>query len=171
MIYLLEGPDGTGKTTLARNLVNKSISEKHTCLFFHCTNTSAKKTAEVGYSEFLEDLKNWRALDYDVVIDRAWVSNIVYTTVYEPEKEHVSEELAEKLFAAVDKAIICLPKNKSKYLMNFEKLAKSRDEAYTSDMDKIYDMFNAFAEKYCRYDMFEHITDHPELLDAGVVND
>lgn len=171
MIYLLEGPDGTGKTTLARLLVNKSIEAKRSCMFFHCTNTSAKKTAEVGYSEFLEDLKNWRELDYDVVIDRGWVSNIVYTTVYEPGKEHVSEELSEKLFAAVDKAIICLPKNKGKYMMHFNKLASSREEAYLENMDKIYDMFNDYANKYCRYDVFDHFTNKPETIKIEDIDD
>lgn len=170
MIYLLEGPDGTGKTTLARMLVNKAIDNKRTCLFFHCTNTSAKKPAEEAYTDFLHDLENWKKLDYDVVIDRAWVSNIVYTQVFEPDQKHVSDELAEKLFKAVDKAIICLPKNREKYLMNFARLAESRDEAYNR-MEDIYDKFDSFAEKHCRYDMFCHYMEKLEKLDIGEIDD
>lgn len=171
MIYLIEGPDGVGKTTLARNLVNKAITDRKTCLFFHCTNKSERKSAEEDYTEILNNLKEWKKLGYDVVLDRAWISNIVYTTVYEPNKKHVSEELANKLAAAVDKIIICLPKNKNKYLMHFEKLSKERKEDYTKHLDMIYDLFSGFADKYTRYDLFNHITDHPEDIDINSIND
>lgn len=171
MIYLLEGPDGTGKTTLARNLVNKAISEKRTCLFFHCTNKSEKKSAEEDYTDFLKSLQEWKKFNYDVVIDRGWVSNIVYTSVYEPNKAHVSEDLANKLFNEVDKVIICLPKNKNKYLLHFNILAKQRQEDYVENMNKIYDLFNDFANKFYRYDMFDHITDHPENINVGEIDD
>lgn len=171
MIYLLEGPDGTGKTTLARNLVNKSITKKRTCLFFHCTNKSVLKTIDEDYQEFLENLKHWKSIDYDVVIDRAWISNIIYTTIYEPEKDKVSDTLAEELAKAVDKIIICLPRNKNKYLMHFDTLAKQREEDYIAKADKIYDMYSVFADKYIRYDMFNHITDNPESIDVDFVND
>lgn len=173
MIYLLEGPDGTGKTTIARNLVNASMNAKRSCMFIHCTNTSQDKsvTVDEGYERLLKDLNYWRSLDYDVVIDRAWVSNIVYTEVYEPGKAHISDEVAEKLFKAVDKAIICLPKNKGKYMMHFNNLANSRDEAYLDNMDKIYDKFNEFAEKYCRYDMFDHFTNKPEQIKIEDIDD
>lgn len=171
MIYLLEGPDGTGKTTLARNLVNKSITERKTCLFFHCTNKSERKSAEEDYTEILKDLKNWKKLDYDVVLDRAWISNIIYTTVYEPNKEHVSEDLANNLAEVVDKIIVCLPKNKNKYLMHFDNLSKIRKEDYVKNIDKIYDLFNEYANRYTRYDMFNHITDHPENINIYNIND
>lgn len=173
MIILLEGPDGTGKTTLARNLVNNVINAKRSCMFIHCTNTSQDKTVSVeeGYERLLKDLNYWRSLDYDVVIDRAWVSNVVYSEVYEPGKEHISDELQEKLFKAVDKAIICLPKDKARYMKQFEDLAKSRDEAYTENMDQIYDKFNSVAMKHYRYDMFEHFVDDPTKLDAREIDD
>lgn len=171
MIYLIEGPDGVGKTTLARNIVNKAITDRKTCLFFHCTNKSERKSAEEDYTEVLANLKKWNKLGYDVVLDRAWISNIVYTTIYEPDKEHVSEELAEKLAKVVDKIIICLPKNKNKYLMHFDKLSKERKEDYTDNVSKVYDLFNSFANKYTRYDMFNHITDKPEEIDINSIND
>lgn len=173
MIVLFEGPDGTGKTTLAKNLANRLIDDKQTCLFIHCTNTSQDKkvTVEEGYERLLKDLEYWKSLSYNVIVDRAWVSNIIYSTVYEPDAKHVSDELAERLFNAVDKAVICLPADKSAYMKNFEKLANSRDEAYTENMDKIYDLFNVFAEKYTRYDMFKHITDHPEKIQLEDIDD
>lgn len=171
MIYFIEGPDGTGKTTLARNIAINSINNRKTCLFFHCTNRSSRKTADEDYSEFLEDLKTYKAKQYDVVIDRGWISNVVYTTVFEPEKAHISDEVANKLFEIVDKTIVCLPKDKSRYLNHFLELAQARREDYIQDMDKVYDMFNTYANRFCRYDMFEHITDHPELINVEEIND
>lgn len=172
MIYYLEGPDGTGKTTLARNLVNKSINEKRTCFFFHCTNKSAKRTPDEDYSEFLQNLKNWKAADYDVVIDRAFISNIVYSSIYEPGKSHISESLAEELFKIIDLVVICLPKDKAEYLRSFEELAKTREEDYIENMDKVYDMFDEYANRFHRYDMFQHFTDYPDkLLFEAMIND
>lgn len=173
MIYLLEGPDGTGKSTLAKLLIDFSFRAKKSCMYYHCTSTSQSTSLSVekAYKIFLKDLKKWRAFDYDVVIDRAWVSNIVYTQVYDPGKKHVSDKLSKKLFDAVDKAIICLPKNKEEYLKRFYELAQQRDEAYVDRMDKIYDKFNAFAESYIRYDMTKHLTDDVTTIKIEEIND
>lgn len=157
MIYLLEGPDGTGKTTFAKYLVNKAIEEKRTCLYFHCTNTSSKyKSPDEGYSILLEDLKHYKELDYDIVLDRAWISNIIYTKVFEPVKDRVSEFLCKELLKVTDRPIICLPKDRSKYLQRFEELRQTREEAYNS-MEKIYDEFDKFAKDCFRYDFFDHM--------------
>ena len=172
MIILFEGPDGTGKTTIARNRVNKLIDDKKTCLFFHCTSTSGGKSADEDYSKFLEELKHFKERGFDVVIDRAWVSNIVYTEVYEPGKAHISEKLAEELFKIVDHTIICLPEDKEKYMQHFTKLSEARHEDYVENMDKIYDKFNEFAKRFTRYDMFKNITDKPESLQLeDIIND
>ena len=156
MIILLEGPDGVGKTSLGQAFVNDCIQNKRTCFYFHCTNKSEKKSADEDYSLFLENLKSWKSLDYDVIIDRAWISNIVYTSVYEPTKKHISSDLAKKLFDIVDEVIICLPENKSDYIQHFKSLSSQREEAYIDDMDKIYELFNTFAKVYTRYDILEN---------------
>lgn len=173
MIILFEGPDGTGKTTLAKNLANRLIDNKETCLFIHCTNNSQDKnvTVEEGYERLLKDLNYWRSLGYNVIIDRAWVSNIVYSSVFEPDATHISNKLSEELFKAVDKAIICLPADKARYMKQFENLAKNREEAYTENMDKVYDLFNDFAKKHIRYDMFKHLTNRPETIKLEDIND
>lgn len=167
MIILLEGPDGVGKTSLGQAFANSFIANKHTCFYFHCTNKSARKSAEEDYTQLLQDLTNWKNLGYDIIIDRAWISNIVYTSVYEPEKAHVSNELVRKLFEIVDKVVICLPENKKDYLANFNKLAKMRKEDYIESVDKVYELFNTFAKIYTRYDILK---DHKNKTDEFVKN-
>lgn len=69
MIIIIEGPDGTGKTSLARDLV---LSTGYYYEHFKKPNTPEEHTAQQeAYKYFATQSKN-------AIIDRCWYSEIVY---------------------------------------------------------------------------------------------
>lgn len=174
MIYLLEGPDGTGKTTLAKEIMDKSISSKNICLYFHYSNKTLE-SGEENYWKILRNLKKWKKRGYDIVLDRAWISNIVYECVYNKArniKVKSNSWLEKELLKVIDKVIVCLPKDKEKYMAQFNELLEKREEAYAENMDHVYDLFNGYAEKFTRYDLFDYsMCSKPSLKWTKALND
>ena len=147
---IIEGPDGTGKTTLAKALMEKNNALRYE----HLTNM---KTPYDMYRQFIE-ARN-KIAEGNIILDRYILSNMVYSYICDSipvyDKEMFYEELLVKL--ALDKAclIFCLPSNKEQYLEEFNKLCKERDELVTSErrMSMIFDAYK------CHYDELKTL--HP----------
>ena len=75
MIYILEGPDGTGKTTLA-----KKICEKFDAGYTHLTYRW--KPQIFDYHTAVMKLAGKWAQTHNVIIDRWWPSEACYATTY-----------------------------------------------------------------------------------------
>ncbi len=74
MVYLIEGPDGAGKTIFASQLLNQLGTAK----YIHRTN----KTDYMSNSELVKDYAELlRSSTKDLVVDRCWVSAYVYGAV------------------------------------------------------------------------------------------
>lgn len=131
MIVLVEGPDGSGKTTLCSYLVERGFK------YIHLSKT---KNVYNLYDELIDQLKY--SLDFDdVVIDRAYISNIVYSNVFNDSRYIDIHHLCE-MNDLVDVIVLAIPSNKEKYLKRFENLLSSRNELY-KDMEKVYDEFKS----------------------------
>ena len=89
MIYILEGPDCSGKTTLANKLV-----EMVGCQYYHFSYPRSKKEADNLFNTYYEKLVllNGR----NSVIDRMWISTMVYGEILRGKSE-VSTKQAERL--------------------------------------------------------------------------
>lgn len=156
---VLEGPDGSGKTTLAEKLCRALDLQ-----YMHLTYL---EDSEAMYAQFVEADK---ALQHGgVLLDRYIMSNYVYSAASDvPVVKHASKFL-QTMQALIRSNrvyhILCMPVDRRAYLREFERLSKARDEMYksVSYMDSVYDeyIFNqAMLSSACgpenclRYDRF-----------------
>lgn len=162
MRILIEGPDGSGKSVLARTLKNCFNAE-----YFHNTYEAddsiflAQNTHLLHYLETTHD---------NVIIDRWLPSEYVYGNIFRG-KSRVStvEEITNRLHL-FDYVIFCLPYDYNKYIDSFKKCCDNRDEYITKidTMTKIYysyqglylqlrDIFSNSQTQIIRYDYFTNI--------------
>jgi thymidylate kinase len=157
-IFVLDGPDGTGKTTLAEGLVD--------CLgakYIHLTYRFKDKMHL--YHGAAIRLCARLAEHQPVVLDRWWISEIVYAEAYRGGSkftkhyfllEHVATQLGVTY-------VICLPKDRERYLQHYEVLKDQRQEMYDEGLNRVYDGYDWFMNQYfayrenvIRYDMFRY---------------
>ena len=162
MIVLIEGPDGAGKTTLCNELMRLDK--------FYYIHLNKVDNIEDFYKKFIKDIKRFKKHNLNLIIDRAYISNIIYSKVYGGEA--LKESTILKIKKYIDKTIVCLPSNKQKYLEEFEKLKKVRKEEYNS-MEEIYVGFSNYLKD--NKDVFVHdrlkteIKDLKEILKKEVL--
>lgn len=132
MIILVEGPDGTGKSTLIKDLV-----ENHNFI---------KQTGVPR--DWFEQYMNWRdfyehCFMKDVVVDRCFISELVYRIVKKDYKPNITlSQVTLLLEQANVKIIYCNTDNAYEF-------AKSRGESYVTSQ-------NEFDEICVRYEhLFE----------------
>lgn len=135
-IYILEGPDGSGKTTLAQAIGGHYI---------HCTYNDIVKNDMPNY--MLHVMKAATHLSYHshVVIDRWVMSESVYCNVYRNGNTDFDKESRENYYGyAIDHNAIfihCKPENKKQYLESFDTLKMDRTEMYMDGMDRVYEEY------------------------------
>lgn len=83
-LIILEGPDGAGKTTLAR-----ALAKHWDAMVFHCTATKALIPAMRDYQQnVLENVIENINLGRTVILDRFWPSEMIYGGVLRPTNPH-----------------------------------------------------------------------------------
>jgi predicted HAD superfamily Cof-like phosphohydrolase len=131
-IIVLEGPDGTGKTSIAKMLV-----EKYGAMYIHHTWSPEleEQMEEYHMSSILKAKKD--SLSRLVVIDRSWISEFIYADVFRQGTQYPN--LAEKAYKELKDAnaiyIFCLPYGNDsieKYFKEYEILRTNRTEMYES---------------------------------------
>ena len=132
-IIILEGPDGTGKTTLAQRLVRS-----HDAVYIH---HGYHGTADWGVRHLasLRGAARLAATGRLVVIDRLWMSGDVYGTIYR-DRSDVGRRRSRMLHrialthAAV--TVLCMPENAQDAIKDHSLLNERRPEMY-SDISKV----------------------------------
>jgi thymidylate kinase len=134
MIYILEGPDGTGKSTLAA-----AIAEKTKGHILHSTFNKDWDIEEY-HTEIMEaaiDLNRYQ----DVVIDRWAPSEFVYGKVFRGKPSYDSSILVEEYFGQHDITwIYCRNDNAVENHLNNK---KNRKEMF-DDMTKVVEEFDDY---------------------------
>lgn len=141
-IIILEGPDGCGKTTLANHFI-----EKYDAKYMHLTWSEDLEKCMDKYQ--IESLLNAEQLSKDhlVIIDRLWISEIVYSDVYREGSQYRGLHQTMKLL--IDKMdainIVCLPEGEQDYYLHFQKLKDEREEMYTNPVKalEVYGVYSA----------------------------
>lgn len=136
MIYILEGPDGVGKTTLARAIQDKTKG--------HLLHASFDKEWDIEmYHLQLIDVARELNEYQDVVIDRWAPSEYVYGNVFRDGPSYDASKMIENRTQDGDvKWIYCRNDNA---VQNHLKNREERKEMF-NDMSKIVEEFDKYVE-------------------------
>lgn len=164
-IFILEGPDGVGKTTLALELQKLTGGR-----YVHLTYRFRSKI-DVYHTATLK-LIDILSRKQPVILDRWWVSEIVYADAYRGGSKFIKSYFALEHAATVMGAIyvMCLPYDRARYLSFYYRLQETRTEMYSEGLERVYDGYKAFFQNYMvhrenvlRYDMFDGFHEDKEL--------
>lgn len=95
MIYIIEGPDGAGKTTLVEQIKKSHMNAK----VLHFGAPQTPEEADNYYKVYAEAI-NAKRDDEVLIFDRSWYSDMVYGPVMRNRQE-MSQEHADMLSAMV----------------------------------------------------------------------
>jgi len=129
MNIILEGTDGTGKSTTIQNLLNYFTGENEK-LFTVIYNTGVKMEDEYRYDYMIQTYKNmWktcRKLDH-IIFDRSHISESVYAEMYRG--QNTDELFKVEMKAPEDTYLIMLTDNIENLLKKEDglSLSKNRD--------------------------------------------
>lgn len=148
-IFILEGPDGCGKSTIA-----KAIQSVTGYPIYHLTYFSDPEKMQAQYDYIENYLKNWLFDNGDgdgIILDRFLLSNKVYQTVFQngpivKNYDNLYKLIEEQTYANVT-YINCLPDDKERYLEHFKKIKEEREELYT-DIDKMSQVYDLYKEGF-----------------------
>lgn len=168
-IIVLEGPDGAGKTTLAR-----ALQEYLGARYIHLTYRWKDKMHL--YHGAAIRLCAHLAQNQPVILDRWWPSEIIYADAYRGgskfAKYHLLlEHIASNLGVVY---VFCLPGDRDRYLTHYNELKGKRQELYDEGMERVYDGY-AYAIKHYfslkenvfNYDMYLNFNDNE--VSRGIV--
>lgn len=141
-IILLEGPDASGKSTLARYFLDIYKGN-----YTHSTEPKNEEEHPVAHHlASLNFAREWKKFHYDypTILDRNYLSLIIYSNIFLNDEfiSKVEDDINtySKTFQFyIDKTIICLPP-KDLYLKRFEEIKSERAEMY----DKMGDCYDAY---------------------------
>lgn len=134
MIFIIEGPDGAGKTTLA-NAIIKHTRGHYIHLSYRFRNKiNTYHEAALRYA--------FRHRNPNIVIDRWWPSEAVYSEAYRggskwPEMGRMLHDKARSYGVIY---VICLPNSIREGVENHERNKAKRSEIY-SDISKVIELY------------------------------
>lgn len=166
-IFVIEGPDGAGKTSLSDTLKEYLGARYIHLTYRHKDKMHLYHGAALRYAARL-------AQKQPVIIDRWWPSEIVYADAYRGGSNFAKyyllfEHIANKNGLVY---IMCLPEDREKYLDHYNVLKGKRVEMYDEGMSRVYDGYNEMYRHYlglkenvCRYDMFMNFQENENSRD------
>jgi hypothetical protein len=159
-VIILEGPDGSGKTTLANALVKMGFEYRH-------EGPSPKKIDLVDY--YLKTLNNAIESQTDTVLDRFWLGERIYGPI-----ARGSDRLGDRgqtLFLRLHnskqvKQYICLPSLKAARQNYAKKIVEKSD--YLGNLDMWGQTFKSYREWLDKYgndsDLYDYEKNTPDQV-------
>lgn len=136
MLIYLEGPDGSGKTTLAKELCAKGNA-------YYLHDTYRGRHQFIYTIALLRRVWKLHKLGKNVVLDRSWLGDNIYSRVFRPGKQgdwvRWAHGITERLGAIT---VMALPAERERYLADYNALKGERPEMY----DRMQGIYQAYAE-------------------------
>jgi thymidylate kinase len=162
-IIILEGPDGSGKTTLASQL-----HDRHKFRIVHTGPPSLGENVFMSYAKSLYDVKyNKNYPTLHTVFDRLHLGELVYGPIYRgvdllgPNGSVLIERIISGFGASV---IICLPS----YNVCWANVQHRGDNLIRSSTEKkfleVYKAYEELAKSYQVFDYANQEWEHPDLV-------
>lgn len=157
-VFVFEGPDGAGKTTLAKHLAKVTGAK-----YIHLTYRF-KDRMHLYHSAAIKLVARY-AQHQPVVLDRWWPSEILYAECYRGGSKFMKhffllEHIATQMGVTY---VWCLPEDKKRYFDNINRLKDNREELFQDGFDRLYDLYRDFYHQYgglrenaVHYDMFKN---------------
>lgn len=144
-LIIFEGPDGAGKTTLAKSLQIKKETQY--------MNNGPYTSPEHAYSAFKAQFELAPLLMGTFLIDRCHYSERIYSEVFQRDKMHDLQynQLDEMIIEQNGIVILCLPPYRVAYQNWFN--SNSAGEEYVTKERAWEEVFN----KYCSYEFDSRI--------------
>ena len=174
-VIVIDGPDGTGKTTLA-----EVLQKEYGAHIIHSTWSEEleKNMDQYLLGNIVEALTVAKNQSRLVVIDRLWLSELVYSSVYRKGTQYQGLHATLDSILRMSNAmhVVALPYNRTEYTREMDKLAAEREEMYSGGFGKVWDSYQCFLfdnnylakngfdvqlnerHDYLRYDRFVHDT-------------
>lgn len=147
-LICLDGPDATGKTTLANKIAEMTGGE-----VIHLTwtprlaeNMNMYRTAAIQYAAAL-------AVEKVVILERPWLCHAVYSNVYREGDYNRPDVVVWKYLAEKNEAmsILALPSDLFNWLGNYNSMCEKREELHGNDlkkMEEVHELFRFFISSF-----------------------
>lgn len=136
-IFIVEGPDHSGKTTLC-----KKLAEAFHIPYIHLEYNPNLNELSRAFKEVMHKMD----VGQSMVLDRFILSHLIYAAVFQDGKVmNDIENMVEYLGHDNSNLIICLPNDKEQWIKDFNGMI---DRELYSDNDKmrqVYDLFKHYA--------------------------
>ncbi len=136
MIYVIEGPDGTGKSTLA-----KALSDKIKAITIHSSYDPAWKIW-MCHNKIMSSAVSLSRLGVPVILDRWAVSEEVYGTIFRNGPGYDTQELIEQY----EEHIVWIYCRNDNAVENHQTNSRERVEMF-DDMERVVEMFDEYVAK------------------------
>lgn len=137
-LIILEGPDGSGKTTLARQL-----AERLSAVSLHLTCTKALVGGLRDYQlHVMRDVAENLRLGHTVVLDRSWISEAVYGPVMRPKGPSYVAEIKTITESLNPFYIFCVRKDNEAWH------AENKDKAHPYTKRQFRKILRGYQEAY-----------------------
>lgn len=155
MIVILEGPDGVGKSTLAKAIVDYHHGK---CYYVHAHYRWAHQMHLYHGAILRRALRKYHA-GMPVVIDRLWISELIYGAIYrDGNYSHDYFHLIDQFCrAAKIMTVFCLPYDFDSYFDRYWQLKQERYEMYELD-----ERFKQIA--YAYVNLYNDMKHRPDIL-------
>jgi len=141
MFIILEGADGTGKTTLA-----KKLQEMFNWNYVHCSYNKDWDMPAYFTKKIYRAYLLMRKTGLPTIIDRLWISELIYAEIYrEGSKWPAIGTIFDKILKSMGCLyIFCISLN-TDYEERFSNLCSDRKEMYLNKMAQVNDLYIDFA--------------------------